>query len=591
MREELAERGARGPASRFLWPFFALKLCVALWALDRGFELGDEGYFLLNLHHPEAAPPPFEFYRLLGALGPVRPGVVGARALRLGLELGASLVLVAAVFSWARVRLATPGGLRFAPFLWLCALGTLLSAASRSFGYNDATNFCVYLAASGLIALAARPPRAARALRFAIAFGAGLATGLQLFVKFPPAIVLFGAASVALLALMLAHAAADRAAHFAAYLLGTVAGVAAVVVPTGGVAPLLDRLAVARQLPAVTGYDPLGLLTRSVALEIWTLVDFAVLVLAFGIALWRARSRGATADAAFARAFAIGAGVLLVVVVPLHPTFVSWTLVYLACMLVFLPIALGAFALARPGGAGRAGPIETFGLLLLLAALPFFEMLGTNVPLVTRLPSHALPLFTVIAVLLLDLRARTPLVRSERRVALALAVVTTLAFVEHHVRAPYGLPRPIWEQTQRSDALPGLRVDAASAAFFDRVLETMREAGYRRGDPILALDYMPGLVFLLGGVSPGSNLFMFDKPELNCFELNRVRLERPPWVILGEPMAREQQACLRTIAFPAQYRALHGIPNPYERVYAGFGRPGLSHALLFAPREAGARSP
>lgn len=587
MIQRAVERRAQDPISRVLWTVLALRLAIAVWGLDRGFELGDEGYFLLNLRDPESAPPPFEFYRLLG---PLNLGVVEARALRLGTEIVASLALAAAVFVWARTRVWTPNRIRFAPFLWLCALGSLLSAASRSFGYNDATNFCTFLAAACLFTLAARVRVSRSVERLGLALAAGALTGLQVFVKFPPAIVFFAASSLALLGFMRAFPAMDRVRHIAAYAAGTAAGVATVIVSTGGIAPLAERLAIARQLPAMTGYEPLGLLRRSIALEIWSFVNLAVLVATFAFVFRRARARGASLDAAFSRAFTIGAALLFVVVVPLHPTFVSWTLVYLACLLLMLPVTLAALLFARRGEADASDPVESLGLLLFLAAMPFVNLLGTNVPIIVRLFSHVLPLFAALAVLTLDLRERAGLIAFERRAVALLAIVTTLAVVEHQVRRPYGLPQPIWAQTERNEALPAVRVDVASATFLDRVAGAMREAGWRRGDPIVAFDYMPGLVFLLGGVSPGSNLYMFDKPELNCFQLNRVQFERPPWVILGEPMAHEQQECLRSIRYPSAYRSLRAIPNPYESVYGGFGRSGLSHVLLFAPRENGAES-
>jgi hypothetical protein len=587
-----AGRGARGERAvlALLAAASAARLGVALWGTGRGFELGDEGYFLLNLWHPEGAPPPFEFYRLFSEIGGLRVGVAEARLLRIAVEGLGSVALVAGVFAWARARVFAPGAACFPRFALLSLLGTLLSVASRSLGYNDLTNLFVYVAAACVFAAGARPP-GARLGRAAAVGAAGLLAGIQLSIKFPTALVLVAAVSVVLALGLRALPPRERASLVALHGLAAVVGIGAVAAATGGAAAFAERLGVARQLPGITGYEPLALLERSFRLERWTYVNGAVLAAVFVATAWRARlRRGVELDAALARALAIGSLVLLVVVLPLHPTFLHWTLVYLACQLAFLPLALAALLVPRwrHDRGASAGALEKAVLLGFLIALPMIGMLGTNVPVTMRLPSHVLPLFAALAVAVGDLRARAGTVRFERRLAVGLVLLTSLVFAHHHWLAPYGLPRPLHEQVVELPRLPGIRADRASAAFLESVASALEDAGFRPGEGVLALDYMPGLVFYVGGVSPGSNLYMFDKPRLNCFWANRVRFVAPPWLILGGPMPVEQQSCLETIAFPRDFGPPRAVPNPYERVYAGFGRPGFSHVLLFAPQPAAA---
>jgi hypothetical protein len=586
-----AGRGARGDRAvlALLAAASAARLGVALWGTGRGYELGDEGYFLLNLWHPEGAPPPFEFYRLFSEIGGLRVGVAEARLLRIAVEGVGSVALVAGVFAWARARVFAPRTACFRRFLLLSLLGTLLSVASRSLGYNDLTNLFVYGAAGCVFAAAARP-LGSRLGRAAAVGTAGLLAGIQLSIKFPSALLLAGAVSVVLALGLRALPPRERASLVALHGLAAAVGIAVVAAATGGAAEFAERLAIARQLPGITGYEPLALLERSFRLERWTYVNAAALAAVFGATAWRARRHGADLDSALARALAIGSVVLLLVVLPLHPTFLHWTLVYLACQLVFLPLALAALLVPRwrQDPSARAGALEKTVLLGFLIALPMIGMLGTNVPVTMRLPSHVLPLFTALAVAVGDLRARAGTVRFERGLAVGLVLLTSLVFAHHHWLAPYGLPRPLHEQVVELPRLPGIRADRASAAFLESVASALEHAGFRRGEGVLALDYMPGLVFYVGGVSPGSNLYMFDKPQLNCFWANRVPFGAPPWLILGGPMPVEQQSCLETISFPRDFGPPRAVLNPYERVYAGFGRPGFSHVLLFAPQPAAA---
>jgi hypothetical protein len=111
----------------------------------------------------------------------------------------------------------------------------------------------------------------------------------------------------------------------------------------------------------------------------------------------------------------------------------------------------------------------------------------------------------------------------------------------------------------------------------------MRDAGFRPGDPVLALDYMPGLVYYLGGTSPGFTLYVFDSPRLNCFNVNRF-YQAPPYLILGRPMSMEQAACLQAFSFPSDFRSIGTIQFPYARVYEDFGAEGFSHVRLYAPK-------
>ena len=122
-----------------------LKAGIVLFGLGRGFELGDEGYFLLNLNHPESAPPPFEFYRLLSLFGALRIGVLEARVLRVAVELAGSLALITAVLRWARLRVFGPAAVSTSRFMLFCLMGAFLSVASRSLGYNDQNSFSFLL--------------------------------------------------------------------------------------------------------------------------------------------------------------------------------------------------------------------------------------------------------------------------------------------------------------------------------------------------------------------------------------------------------------------------------------------------------------
>jgi len=568
---------AAAPGFAALGVVFAVKLAVVVLGLGRGFELGDEGFFLANLNDPASSPRFFEFYKLLLLLpGPPHFGVVGTRWLRLASELVASFALVAGAFRLLRERLVPGSRVSFASFAGIGLLGVLLSAASRSFSYNDATNFCVYGAVGALLWAASLGTEAGARGRAALA-AAGFLVGFQLFVKFPPALLLIPLFAVAL-ALGFPGPARRRLAL--AFGLGWLAAIALFVAANGGVAPLREKLGVAAEVAALAGYGPLALVAHLVRLEVWTAVDALVAVGAGTVAfLVLRRSARLSADVALASALLAGSGALLGVVVDLHPTFGSAALTAFACAAFLAPLAL----LFGAAGAGRREP-ATIGWALLLLVLPLVLYAGTNVPFAWRLPSHALPLFVVASVLVHRLRERGFVWTGRAAVAL-LVGVSCWVFVRHAVVQPYGLREPLWAQTEPVEGLPGVRVDLASARFLAEVAATFEGAGYRRGDPIVAMDYMPGLVFFLGGHSPGFPFYAFDRAPMNCFNLNRVDHATLPFLILGRPVAPEQRACVEAFDLPGDFEAVRTLRFPYEAVYASFGGSGISHVTIYAPRK------
>ncbi len=563
---------------------FALKLGAVVWALDRGFEIGDEGYALLNLNHPRDAPVVFQYYRLLNPFDDdERFGVIGARRLRLVAELLGSAALIAGVFSWARTRLFPSGSSLGIPFLTFCALGALLGTASRSLSYNDVTNLCAYSAIGALFHLIALPPGdAGRRGRSVAALAAGVCTGLQLGVKFPTALLLPAFVAFALTFLLRSTTPRERWRVAALYAGGIVLAIALYASVDSGLAPLFAEL---RRMPAVassSGYDPLALLRFYAKGEVVTAIQVAVTAAVFGFALLLFRRLFGASDSAVAAALACGALALAAGVSLLHPFFLHPTLLFFSAFLAFALILL--FALDSRARRDEPARWETLAPLALLVGLPLIEIAGTDVPISKRLATHALPLFAALGALSLDLRARAGLARLHTVLVATLLAGTGVLFVRHQLLAPYGLPQSAFDQRYEVAGLPGLQVDAATRDFLESVAARMRAGGFRPGDPVVAFDFMPGLVFYLRGTSPGFTLYVADNPQLNCLNVNRF-YHAPPFLILGRPMSAEQAACLESFTFPDDFRSIGDVRFPYEAVYEDFGIRDFSHVHLYAPRD------
>lgn len=585
---------AHGYLLALLGTAFAAKLTVALWGVNRGFDLGDGGFFLLCLNHPADSPPLFEFYKLLLLFDPPpRFGVIEARLLRIATELVATLALVHGVFRFAQARLphAARAGLPF--LLSFTGLGALLSVAAREFGYNDATNLLTFSACACLFRLLALPAGgAARSRRLLFAAGAGLLLGLQLFVKFPAALLLGALAGVSVLG-ALRVSAGERAGVFAALGAGVAAALGLFVASNGGVAPLLAKWQLAREVNEVTGYR----ISEILRVYVWhdfgshvNLLRFAlVFAAAFGGCYALLRRRPEPVDRALALALATGGLVLLEGVWTLHARNVHPWLLALYCTTLLLCVVYGALAWRRwkaPPGDAASARWQTLLPLWLLVALPFVAMSGTNVALTLRLPTHVAPLFLFLAVLTPGLRASG--LRWFTGAALAtLFAVSGLVFYSHHLERPYGLPSPLRQQIHPVEGLPGLRVDAATQSFLEGVRRAARRGGYEPGDAVIALDFMPGLVHYLDGRSPGFPFFPFDGDDQACWAIERADETRLPFLILGQDMTIGLRDCIESFSFPDDFERLAVLANPYEfAIPYFFGGPPMPYVQVFGPRDA-----
>jgi len=568
---------------------FAAKLAIVLLGANRGLDIGDDGVFLLALNDPLRSPPLFEFYKLLAHFDPpLRFGLVEIRLLRVVAELGATLALARAVFVWARSRFAAVAELGFGPFALVVLLGALLGVGARGFGYNDMTNVATYLAVACLFRALDDPPESARARSW---LGlAGFALGFQLFVKFPAAVALLLAALV-VVEMSPRIGLGARLAIASSIAAGVAAAVALFVLSNGGIAPLVAKWQDARELNRLAGYGVRQILavywrndwaSHVNGLRLWA---SAAAVLAIG--LWLLRGRRDRLDRALTAALAAGALVLAWGAWTFHAVNVHPTLIALFCLLVLLVPVAGVLALRgwRPAAARPAERrSEVFAPLLLHAALPFAAIAGTNVALTLKLPAHAAPLFVLLAIATAQLE-RDGLRRFAALAIGLLAVATSAVFVEHQVLRPYGLPSPLYEQVYETPVMPGLRVDAPTKKLVEELAARLAESGFRRGDPIVAFDFMPGLVWAVGGRSPGLPFYDTDKPEQNCWAIARADLRDPPFLLFGLDMSVEQHACIHAFAFPQDYRLVAALQNPYEApIRYFFGGQPMAFVRLFAPR-------
>ncbi len=197
-------------------------------------------------------------------------------------------------------------------------------------------------------------------------------------------------------------------------------------------------------------------------------------------------------------------------------------------VITVLSLAVVSSWLVRAGG-GRAslgnGAWRVAPLLLLLAILPLAGSFGTTNNINSNIPYQFAPWMGVI-VLLLSLLSWIWNVRWLTACGtLAMAAVTLAQFFHDYWQTPYRVPHGRSAQTESTRIGASgstLSLDPASHEWVEKTRAQLTAAGFNPGDDIFAFFNLPGLVFALGGVSPGHPwYFSGDQKSL---ELDAMRV-------------------------------------------------------------------
>ncbi len=151
-------------------------------------------------------------------------------------------------------------------------------------------------------------------------------------------------------------------------------------------------------------------------------------------------------------------------------------------------------------------------LMVFLFLLPFIGSLGTNNSLLFN-TGFMLSCWLALILLVIDKSLNNQLFVNV--VYVVLITVSSYLFVNQYINHPYRI-NSLHSQTE---SIPNERVklDVQSADFISKLEAILKKNNFEKGDPIVGLYKMPGLVYLLGGKSPGGILSLWDKNRTNQF--------------------------------------------------------------------------
>jgi hypothetical protein len=542
------------------WLCLAFVIVMIIWASRIGFDFTDEGYYYLNAKFWQ------DYGSLFTQFGIVAHGLLEAaggqiwvmRVLTVFLHFGAGWVLWHGASSWRQQS-------------WLDWLPTLLLWTLAGFVWLPVS--LSYNSLNGLAATAwtgiwlgqqARPAWWKLVLLL-------LLSGLSFCGKPTTGLCLLALSITALL---------PRPA--ATWLIKAIAwGTVAIMVAglTGALSWLTSAItASAADTPvaiAITGAISILLHTGSAAASaLKQALPFAVIPLAV-MCGWRLAARSTIEEAGsqvtWAAALAaalVSSAWMAVHQAPVHNAHFMFFGAS-AAGLVLLSFMVAMWLVPSPVNQ-RSGPASEILVLLLI---PFLGWLGTHNPLETNALFQASPWVLLILVM----SDRLPGFSSQvMNVTLCMFVTAMLwlGIVEY----PYRLAKPLYEQekpTKIDDSDNVLLMDGRSSSLINQTRTLLKDAGFKRNDPVLAFYHLPGLVYAVGGRSPGLSWYSsfsgvhagtgIDVASRNhqaILDLPETELRRS--YILQSPGAKDFIASLqqRGIRFPDDYQLLGKVPLP-----------------------------
>lgn len=188
--------------------------------------------------------------------------------------------------------------------------------------------------------------------------------------------------------------------------------------------------------------------------------------------------------------------------------------------------------------------------------------------------------------------------RIEGKVLLLTPTIVGLTLFCHlwlgGVQAPYRQGKPLYQQTKEvsftSERLTHF-LDGKTGSMVNQTKSLLREAGFQKGDDILAFYNLPGIVFAVGGRSPGlgwyrdpENSFVHEgigidlknRTEQALMQVREERLKTAYIIQTTDSQSFAPILAKRGINFPADYRPLGKVPKPSHIGGGGF-------LMLWAP--------
>jgi hypothetical protein len=488
---------------------------AAIWGLDKGLDLLDEGFYLLASTSPQDYPFISSFHFYMARMPHLLDNAVcNYRLLFLLMQLTSSQILAFGVIKWLKNH-AGHLALTKQQALTMHLLSAMAAMESFSIlpaitGYNGISSFFI-LSSFGLLLFAQASKFGGKAILSSTATaGAGILIALSFFAKFSAfsfciicALVLISTESQTL------H---KKALTALAYLAGVLGGFFVFFL---GIEPFAAWQSTFFQLLEIEmnhgPHSANSILSSSLTSAGKHAAEIFLVLLAVSILIALAKFKRpphVETNKRWALALPIAVAVLLAIFWLKALSF-DWiahsSICYWPFLFVFLTVLCAIVLAARSASSLKSVLLGMSPVLITLCVLPLFMSIGTNSPLLWHALSNFSPLtlcafiLALIAADWLESAIYAPLV------ALAMAGTMSVQFFNGFLlnHKNYG---SIFTQTvmmESPERMRGLRLDRDCADFIVQTQKILTSNGFQPGDAVLGIYDLPGLVYAIEGRSPG----------------------------------------------------------------------------------------
>ncbi len=558
---------------------FVAALLILFWGLDRAIDLRDEGFSLLCREHPELCPHPSSFGFFLAKLPALSPdAIINLRLHYVAMQMGSALILFAGFKNWVSNYLVVSNRAAMISVMVCTLFSSLLcfSIFGATLNYNGVTTFFI-LSSEAFLFLGLSSAQRPSWMTSLCMVASGILLGLCFFAKFS-ASILFYAVTICSICVLSSR---GRISKIIWHLLGFVAALAIFFTffeswsnwysifrimvldielfggGSHGAGKIFESTAISfsKHRFEVT---LIALTMLSLPCLIWLLKRFAprnkvahvlvipYLVLAVLVAYWLQR---------------------LFVTKAIHSSIVYWPAAFLGlALLACSPLVSSLFS-------DVVSKRRVFYGLALLAVTPLITSFGTDTPILWHALVNMAPLF-------LCLGYASFIIGTELRSALFMPIslifmvaVIGVQFVNGYV-FKHKECAPLFAQTERlavPHRLAGLRLEPMIAKLIADDYSILTSHGFLEGDPILGLYDTPGLVYAVGGISPGFAWYGADPANQPVNDYFLPRLRKQNWTRLFLIIKnRENSAVLDAHAHSLLSSSGLDFPRDFELIGKSF---------------------
>lgn len=543
-----------------------LVVIYCVWALDRGFELTDESYYLLLAIHPGAS----SFYVsgqhwVLSWLWQIAGSLVTFRAVGLLVLVGSAGVLGAGIsVASARLKMIDAGREAAITIVAACMIGALLYATTINLSpsYNLLAAAGAYTA-SGLILLTPELP-AQSIRRYGLLVCTGAALAIEMLCKASA-----GVSSLLVVAfwiILYGEGVVRRVLDLTIVVVGAIGMLTLVLLTHTSFPEALSALDEGFALFSMVQVEPVGARLLRYAVEYASFLAHALLIFCLPLV--------ALAASRYTRTRLL----------------VGLALAGFALLIVFGGLEGGRFRIAILGGfwAGGTGHFESqvmlafaltaaalivgfrqwsaslkrVGLILGLFVLPYSVAVGSGNSIVTQIVDSIAPWSGLVAMLAFAQNAHAV----GSLLAMAISALMSSQIISSGW-APYHMVTPLAHQNAEVDipSLGRVRVDEGTKAFVMDIAAAAQTCSLAVNVQMLGLYNVPGVALALGAIPPHSP-WLNDKGQAD-FVLNRSDAESIQRVVLALALSADGTLPAmpeKIIDFPERYRFCGQGVYPYN---------------------------